>query len=351
MQTVSVGFIGLCHLHPRSYMPLFEAVEGIRVAAVADENDAVLGAFTRDFPVRGYADWREMIDRERLDLAAIFLPHAACPEAAIACAERGIHVLVEKPMAASAAGVERMIAAARQAGVVLTTAYCWRYHPVAREMKRLVQEGVLGRIVGGTGRCAAGRLQRYLDGNAGWMLARALSGGGPMINLGVHWIDLFRWMLEDEVVEVLGKNVRVNEEYDIEDNSFALLTFSRGAVVALDISYTVPDAYPHGRDLLLSLRGTGGTLAWAPAYEGERDTLFVCSDRGGYAASPRRHLSFELAPAPGYSGIMGQLFIRELIECVRAGKPPAISAEDGLRALQVVEAVYRSAQTGQAVRV
>ena len=76
-----------------------------------------------------------------------------------------------------------------------------------------------------------------------------------MFNLGVHWIDLYRWLLADEVVEIIGKNVHVNEQYDIEDNSFALLTFSRGTVLALDISYTVPESYPFGRDLYLALRG------------------------------------------------------------------------------------------------
>ena len=78
------------------------------------------------------------------------------------------------------------------------------------------------------------------------MLTRALSGGGPMWNLGVHWIDLYRWLLDDEVVDVVGRNVKVNTEYDIEDNSFALVTFSKGTVLSLDISYTVPDAYPAG---------------------------------------------------------------------------------------------------------
>ena len=124
------------------------------------------------------------------------------------------------------AGVAR---AAREAKVKLTTGYCWRLHPAAVALKRIVRSGILGSIVGGEGRCAAGRLQRYTDGNASWMLQREISGGGPMINLGVHWIDLFRWMLEDEVVEVSGRNVKVSGEFDVEDNSFAHLRFSQGA--------------------------------------------------------------------------------------------------------------------------
>lgn len=351
MSKLSVGFIGLSHLHPRSYMPLFDAVDGAEVVAVSDATPAMLEGFTRDFPVRGYSDWRAMLEKEKLDLALLFLPHVECPDAAVACAERGIHLVVEKPMAASAEGVRRMVTAAEKAGVLLTTPYLWRYHPVARQMKTLIDAGILGRTVGCEGRCAAGRLDRYINGNAVWMLTKALSGGGPMYNLGVHWIDLYRWMLQDEVVEVFGKNVKINEQYDIEDNSFALLTFSKGAVVALDISYTVPDAYPYGRDLYLSLRGTNGVLSWSPSFEGVRETLFVCSDARDYASSPRRHLDFELTAMPGYCGIMGVQFLRDVVQAIADKTTPIITGTDGLRALEVVEAIYRSAESGRTVSV
>lgn len=348
---ISVGFLGLSHLHPRGYMTLFQAIPEAAVIAVADANPAVLEGFVKDFPVRGYADWRELLEKERLDLAVIFLPHADCPEAAVACAARGAHVVVEKPMAAGAAGVRRMIAAAEKAGVILSTPYVWRCHPVAQKMKRLVEEGVTGHIVGCEGRCAAGRLSRYIEGNAGWMLQKARSGGGPMFNLGVHWIDLYRWLLADEVVEAMGKNVRVNPQYDIEDNSFALLTFSRGTVLALDISYTVPDSYPFGRDLYLALRGTQGVLSWSPSFEGIKERLFVCSDSGEYSQAASQQLDFELPPQPGYGSVMGLRFLSDLVESVRTGKPPAITGQDGLKALEVVEAIYQSAESGRSVKL
>ena len=348
---LSVGLIGLGHLHPRSYMATFGALKEMRVVAVADRSRTLLEDFTKDFGLTGYSDWRELLDKETLDMAAVFLPHSECPDAVVECAARGVHVMVEKPMAASSEGARRMIAAADRAGTLLSTPYVWRYHPVARQMKRLVAEGAIGRVVGCEGRCAAGRLHRYILGHAGWMLEKAMSGGGPMYNLGVHWIDLFRWLLDDEVVEVIGKNVKVNEEYDIEDNSFALVTFARGTVLALDISYTVPDAYPNGRDLHLSLRGTSGVLSWSPAYEGVAEKLFVCSDAPEFAAAPRRHMDFELESKPGYAGVLGFEYLQDLARSIRAKVPPPITGEDGLRALEAVEAIYQSAETGHAVPV
>lgn len=348
---LTVGLIGLRHLHPRSYMGSFRAAEGFRVVAAAESDPEVLNRFAAEFGVRAYRDWRALLEQERLDLAAIFLPHAECPEAAAACAARGIHVMVEKPMAAYSAALREAIAAARQAGVILTAPYVWRCHPVTRQMRLLREQGILGRVVGCEGRCAAGRVHRYIEGGAAWMLDKRQSGGGPMHNLGVHWIDLFRWLLEDDVIAVTGKTVRVDQRYDIEDNAFALLEFSRGAVAVLDISYTVPDSYPNGRDLYLGLRGTSGVLSWSPSFEGVRERLFVCSDDAAFGAAPRREIHFDLEPAPGYAGVMGVEYLRQLGAAIRDGTAPPVSAEDGLRALEVVEAIYESAAGGRTVRL
>lgn len=302
-QPLSVAIIGLAHLHPRSYMPLFQALPEYRVTAVAEYNPELLENFRRDFSLAGFADWRELIRREKIDLALIFLPHADCPPAAMACCERGIHVAVEKPMSATADGIREMLKAAQKAGVIISAPYVWRHHPVARKMKELIQQGLLGEIVACTGRCAAGRLHRYIEGNAGWMLSKARSGGGPMHNLGVHWIDLFRWVLEDEAVEVLGRTLQVNQEYDIEDHSLAMVQFSKGALLNLDISYTVPDSFPNGRDLYLSLRGTTGVLTWSPSFEGTHESLFVCGNEGPHSHPDNQRLVFDLPLQPGYGGI------------------------------------------------
>ncbi len=350
-RTLQVGIVGLGHLHPRLYMPLFEACPLTKVVAVTEANPELRNGFCRDYGLVGYAGVEEMLKAHKLDVAAVFLPHADCPAAAETCARAGVHLMVEKPMAVGVEGAQRIVQAACQHRVKLTTGYCWRMHPAAREFKALIQEGIIGQPVGAEGRCAAGRLGRYIVGHSPWMLQKSRSGGGPMYNLGVHWIDLFRWMLDDEVIEAAGRNVKVNTQYDIEDNSFAHLRFSRGTIAALDISYTVPDSFPYGRDLYLSMRGTQGVISWSPAYEGEKDVLFVCSDHAAFAGSPRRSLSFELTPVKGYSGVMGMDYVRDFAEAVLYDRPPAISGEDGVAALKVVEAVYRSAEEKRWVAV
>ena len=168
-----------------------------------------------------------------------------------------------------------------------------------------------------------------------------------MYNLGVHWIDLFRWLLDSEVTEVLGKNVQVNDKYDIEDNSFALCTFDDGATLALNISYTVPDSYPHGRDLYLAIRGTEGCLNYTPAFEGTRQSLFVCSNDPRFGGAPRKTIDFELEAAPGYCGSLGREYVAEIAEDIRRRRTPKIGGHDAVKALEVVEAIYRSSQSGR----
>jgi predicted dehydrogenase len=183
------------------------------------------------------------------------------------------------------------------------------------------------------------------------MLDRARSGGGPMYNLGVHWIDLFRFVMSDEVAAVSGRNVRINTRYNIEDNSFAHLQFRKGAVMALDISYTVPDAFPYGRDLYIGIRGTRGVLSWAPAYEGQKDVLVICSDDPAFAGAPRRAQEFELEAVKGYSGTMGLQYVRGFADSILNNRKPYITGEDGVAALRVVEAVYKAADRNRWVEL
>ena len=344
MKKVKIAIIGLRHLHPRSYMAHFKMIEDVEVVAVAETNDSIRSQFARDFDIRDYSHYAELFNKEKIDLAAIFLPHLLCPNAALDAIERGINVMIEKPMTVDSVSAQKIVDQAKQRKVIVTTPYVWRYHPVVKDIKQLIEAGMLGKVIGCTGRCAAGRLQRYLAGNAEWMLDARQSGGGPMYNLGVHWIDLFNWLLGNSVKNVLGKNVKVNQSYNIEDNSFAILTYENETVLNLDISYTVPDAYPHGRDLFIGIRGTRGVISWSPAYEGERDELFICSDHEMFQGAPIQHRHYELASAAGYSGIMGLHYLREVVQAIRDKKPAPIAGEDGVTVLKIVEAIYQSAE-------
>lgn len=351
MNSIKTAIIGLRHLHPRAYMLQFQKIDQISVVAVAEEDEALRNKFSQDFHLSAFPHWEEMLEKDAFDLVFIFLPHNQCLAAASFAMTRGIHVVVEKPMAAESKSATEMVQLAERHQVILTTPYVWRYHPVVRDIKALLETGALGEIIGCVGRCAAGRLERYIDGQAEWILDARQSGGGPMYNLGVHWIDLFNWLLNDQVQAVSGKNVQINQQYNIEDNSFAILTYKKGAVLTLDVSYTVPAAYPHGRDLFISIRGTKGVLSWAPAYEGEKDELFICSDHDSFKGAPIQRRTYQIQPVPGYSGIMGLHYLQDVAQAIIHHRTAPISGRDGVEVLKVVEAIYRSAEQKQLVIV
>lgn len=348
---LNVGIIGLGHLHPRLYMPLFANCPDTKVVAVSEKNEQLLNSFCQDFQVKGYNDYQAMIKEQKLDMAVIFLPHCDCGDAAVKCAAKGINIIVEKPVAHTAKEASRIAKAVAKYGVKFSTGYCWRLHPAAVQIKRLIEEGVLGDIVGGEARIAAGRIERYITGNSPWMLEKAKSGGGPMYNLGVHWIDLLRYMLNDDVKALVGRNVKINKKYDIEDNSFAHLQFGKGMIIGLDVSYTVPDSFPFGRDLYIGLRGTKGTLSWAPAYEGSKDVVFVCSDAQSFSGAAKREFVFELDKVAGYSGYMGQAYINDFARAIIKNGKPYINVEDTVKVLNIVEAIYESDRQGRWVKV
>jgi predicted dehydrogenase len=353
------AIVGLQHLHPRGYMTLFRACPDIEITCVCEPEDGLREAFCAEFGLQGHASLERLLASERLDLAVLFLPHAACEAAAVACAERGLHLMVEKPAATSSAAIDRMAAAAARHNVVLTTGYAWRYHPAVRQIKSLVEAGFLGTLVSFEARLCAGRVDRYRAGHSAWMLERAQSGGGPMMNLGVHWLDLIRHLTGEEIREVCAVNTHTSAAYDIEDSSLVLLRLPSGAAGVLSTSYLLPDAYPCGRDLYLALRGSEGVVSYAPRYEGEQaagagaqtETVELYSSAPGLAGAPARKFVFQIEPVAGYSGYMGKAYVERFVEAVRAGRAPDIGAEDAAAVLRAVEAIYRSAETRQWIEV
>jgi predicted dehydrogenase len=358
-KTLKVAIVGLGHLHPRGYMPLFEACPQTEVVAAFDRDEALLRSFCRDFGIQGYTDLEKLLESEKFQIAAVFLPHCDCADAAIRCAGKGIHLLVEKPIARTADEVRAVAEAVKKNHVRITTGYCWRFHPVIAAMKDCIEQGFIGRVVSVEARLAAGRVDRYLKGNAQWMLERAKSGGGPMVTLGVHWIDVLCYLLTDTIEEVCAVNTKTSDAYDVEDTSVAVLRFAGGPVGVLSTSYVVPDCFPNGRDLFLGIKGTKGVLSYAPRYEGERgsssagetDILELYSDSAQLAGASVRKFVFTLDRVSGYSGYMGKAYLDDFVDSILKDREPFITIREAIDVLHVVDAIYKSDQRRGWVKV
>lgn len=196
----------------------------------------------------------------------------------------------------------------------------------------------------------AGGAWRYIRDNAPWML-KAEQAGGPMLNLGVHWIDLFHWWTGLEVAAVQGRatNFGGEPERTIEDCAYAVLEYGNGATGLLDISYSAPRSFPQGRDLFVSIRGTLGMVNWVPSWGGDDNNVLLVTEHASVGDRKVQQIKEPTAQVPGYCGQMGLDYLADFATAIRTDREVGIPVSDGVRATVVAEAALHSAATGKRV--
>ncbi len=349
MKELGLGIIGLHHQHPRWYFPLWKHLPEYRPLAVAEADSAFLEEQKDFYGLDAYTDYRDILARDDIDVVINFLPHsqmAECVEAAFAA---GKHVIIEKPCGATLADVERIVTfAEKHPELVISAPYCWRNHPVSEKMKEIVSNGLIGEITAVEARLNAGGAFRYVRDNCEWILDKN-EGGAPMWNLGVHWIDYFRWIGGMEVSSVSGlcSGPDGPPERTIEDNAQALLGFDNGAIGILDISYSLSDDYPGKRDIYVALRGTKGAIRWSPAWQGYEDEYLLVSEHESVGDNKSQTITVTSREIPGYGGHMGWSWLKDFAEAISENRPTMVSTTDMLQAVKVADAFYRSVASGK----
>ncbi len=350
MKPLGVGFIGLHHQHPRWYWPLWSHLDMYQPVAMAEADEPFGQEEEAFFGLENTADYHELLARDDVDVVVIWSPHSEMPKVVEDAAAAGKHVIVEKPCCANVAGAEAILETSkRYPDIKISAPYCWRTHPVSAEIIQHAREGKLGEITAMEGRLNAGGAYRYVRDNAIWML-KAEEGGGPMWNLGVHWIDFFRYLTGSEVTEVMGMQSGPFGEppRTIADTAQALLKFENGATAMLDISYALPDGFPDSRDIFVAIRGTDGDVHWDPNWEGtENDYLLVSKSQDPI----NQQVKVSCKEIPGYCGQMAWQWLGDFAQCVINNTQPLVTPDDILADVKVADAFYRSVKSGQAEKV
>ena len=341
--TVRIGLIGCGSIARREHLPAFKASPDADVVAFASRSlasaEAAAGEYgggqdgakrplpqdgaTRPLP-KVFEDWHEVVESD-IDAVDICSPNASHAEQTIAAARAGKHVLVEKPMACTPAQADAMIAAAREAGVVLQVAHNMRYVPAIVAARDEVARGAIGDLVGA--RVAFGHAGPHnWAPSASWFYDPALSGGGSLIDLGIHAIDFTRYVMRDEIVEVAAI---LHGDGPVEDAAHVLMRFASGATGSLQSSWIISPA----PDFAMTIFGTEGTL-----HVDARTPLHVRSKNG-----EKRVIELPAVTANPCTDFV----------CTINGATDAPSAtgEDGRAALAVVCAAYEAARTGRTVAV
>jgi len=348
MAQVNWGVVGAGGIACRRTLP--GAVAGAPSAAfraVQDVCPEAAQAAAQQFEVpKVYATAAEVFADPETQAVYIATPVAAHAGQIIAAAKAGKHVFVEKPIALNVAQAEQAIAACAQAGVLLGCGYMMRFHALNVAARDLIARGELGRVV-------AGRAQLtcwYPPIPGAWRQDPACGGGGALMDMGSHCIDLLEFITSARVASVLALNQCLVQDYTSEDTSTVLLRMDNGAQMIVDSLFNVPDAASRS---LLELYGTKGAL-YGEGTIGQMPTgriTAMLSDQGDYDAQQERAPSthtFDLEAEPVN---MYAAEIEQFSQAVLTGGQPLVDGAEALWNLKVVEACYRAGRERREVEV
>jgi UDP-N-acetylglucosamine 3-dehydrogenase len=332
-----VGVAGCGQIARRLHIPSYVDCPRAKLVALYNHRLGTVTDLKEKFPqAKLYDDYERFLSESGVQAISICTPNALHAEMTIVALRRGIHVLVEKPMAVTLAEAQAMIEAGRESGALLMVGQTLRYAPCHRVARQIIQGGVLGCIFQIRATFGhAGPLQWSPRGQ--WFVTANLAGTGVIGDLGVHKADLLRYLTGQEV-ECVAAFKAAFELQEVEDNAVAVLKLSGGALATLSVSWTTRGGCIN--DFILI--GERGSLRLGT----EPDSPLVV-----YRASGER-IAY---PAPeGIQQVGGVLRldeISEFIEAVLGHRPNPIPGEEGYRALEICIAVDRSARTGELVRL
>lgn len=304
-----------------------KALGDARLVACADVQLERAQALARTYDAAVSADWKEVVQRPDVDIVIVATTNNMLAEITQTSVEAGKHVLVEKPAARSAAELEPVIEAAKTANRRVRVGFNHRYHPALRKAREIIDSGVAGELMFVRGRYGHGGRLGY---EKEWRANPALSGGGELIDQGVHLIDLSRWFLGD-FQSVSGFAHTYYWDMPVDDNGFMTLKTSKQQVAHLHVSCTewknLFSLEIYGRDAKLHVEGLGGS------YGVERLAFYKMLPQMG----PPETTIWEY---PGEDKSW-QVEFAEFLDDIRLNREPAANLNDAYEALKIVEQIYR----------
>jgi predicted dehydrogenase len=303
------------------------ALEGAKLVVCADVEVKRAESLAAAFPqCDATADWRAAVRRTDVDIVIVSTTNDALTETSLAAVQAGKQVLIEKPAARNVAVLDRLLAAAQQSGVLVHVGFNHRYHPGLLRARELVDKGELGDLMFVRGRYGHGGRTGY---DREWRADPLLSGGGELIDQGVHMIDLARWFLGD-FNQVQGFAHTYFWDMPVEDNGFLLMRTPKQQIAFLHVSCTewknLFSFEIFGREGKLHVEGLGSS------YGVERLSFYKMRPEMG----PPDTTIWEY-PQPDNSWA---LELAEFLEDIRLQRPPSASLGDARAALCVAETVY-----------
>ena len=290
-----------------------------------------------------YLDYKVMLANEQPELVAIATESGKHAQIALDCIEAGCNLIIEKPIALSLEDADRIMEAARQKGVKVCACHQNRFNKSVGKIREALEQGRFGRLFHATAHIRWNRGQEYYT-QAPWR-GTWEQDGGALMNQCIHNIDLLRWMMGDEIEEVVGYTDRLSHDFiQAEDLGMALIKFKNGSYGMIEGTTNV---FPKNLEETLYIFGEKGTIKaggksvniieeWMFA-DGLDDSEAVKDE---YSENPPNVYGFGHSP-----------LYQDVIEAISNNRAPYVDAQAGRRALELVLAIYKSAQSGQPVKL
>ena len=356
MRKVKVGIIGVGGIANGKHMPSLAKLDNVEMVAFCDiiKERAVEGA--KKYGVSNakvFTDYRELLAEKDIEVVHVLTPNDSHAKISIAALEAGKHVMCEKPMAKTAAEARAMVEAHKRTGKKLTVGYQSRSMPESLYLKKMCDNGELGDIYF----AKAIALRRRGVPTWGVFLDKEKQGGGPMIDIGTHSLDLTLWLMNNyEPESVMGsvfyklrgtKNAANEwgswdpEKFTAEDSAFGYVKFKNGATVIIETSWAL-----NILDLGSGATVLCGTKAGADFHEGLR----INGERNGSLYINQIKVNpWEREKFRGENLNPFEYEAKQWIESVVNDTEPLVKAEEALVVSEILEAVYKSAETGKPV--
>lgn len=334
------------------------AIAGIHAQAIAAlKNAKLLGAysltksraqtFSQENNCTAYDSLDELLKIEGLDIVCICTPSGAHLEPALKAIEAGKHCLIEKPIEVTLAKTDKIIEAAKLKNVVVAVVFPTRFYPGSQCLKTAIANDRFKKIALASSYVKWSRTDEYYNSNP-WRGTWALDGGGALMNQAIHSVDMLQWCMGPVAsVMAIAGNIK-HTKIEVEDTLVAVLKFASGAMGTIECSTAV---YP-GAFKKLEIMGTAGTVVmedndivqWQfnDAHEEDKKTVTSTanhSSKGG-VSDPR---------SINYFGHQKQM--EDMIEAIHNGEKPLIDGLEGRKSVEIVLAIYKSAQSGKLVKL
>jgi len=335
-----VGIVGCGNIFPMHAQSLVHTPQ-VKLAAVCDIRPERARAAAKNYHCPYYLNYQEMLAKKKLDALHILTPHYLHPSMAIAALNKKINVLTEKPLAINPLDGEKMIQAAGKNKVKLGVIFQNRYNPGAQLVKKNILNGKLGRVK------AAKILVFYHKPDSfylksDWKGTLKKEGGGVLIDQAIHFIDLVRWLINDEVKFIEATTARrMHKSIEVEDLAEGVIQFKKGAYACFYfINY-----YSFDADHQIELDCSKGRAEMVR--DSGRVSLY---DGTVLKASPR--LSEYIDYGKGrkdYWGFCHWIQIKEFYQALRENRQPQVNGEEGLATQKIIWNIYKSARSGKRI--